>query len=448
MKNISLKIKQFFCLVLSFILLTPNGLLAQNMDLTIRVPENLKKDIVPVNYSIQEAQTAWNDLLKAIRSNSKDTSKLLATYKAKTEIAAQKYSNYVANIRGFERHLENVSETGVLKRLASQYADRQTKIPALYNVKENIILERLRNILAGLNESNILKISEAEISELSDIHSRIITTFEDDIFLDYSKLYSKIAKINKESTYLVKQYYKPQDVLLAAYEDLVANKKIAFRANLELRQHPEKLGTVIRDIRRYLRKTNISGKPGFSFFRLLRELRGMDMAEREKYVAYLTDLKPGQKQLLKDIGAIEDTSVRRLTVKKMLKAGPIMLIIGTILVVTTISEVSAQNNFSSKTTSVSKLNELSDKIKKGDVSPTESLEYYSSAASESVILKDIDHALNFTEFVMAKSAADDDIEIIEDIIDNDPELQITLREPNININIEPGKMLNKYSLPK
>ena len=49
---------------------------------------------------------------------------------------------------------------------------------------------------------------------------------------------------------------------------------------------------------------------------------------------------------------------------------------------------------------------------------------------------------------MAKSAADDDIEIIEDIIDNDPELQITLREPNININIEPGKMLNKYSLPK
>ena len=448
MKNISLKIKQFFCLVLSFILLTPPGtLFAQNMDLTMHIPANLTKDMTSINLSLYEAQEAFDNLVKALDSNSKDVPILLSKYKEKAGIAAQNYFNYVTNLRSFERYLDDISDVGVLKRLAQQYAKRQNKIPTLYNIKENIIIGHFRNKIARLNESNIYDISKIDIQELSDIHSKLITKFEDDLFLDYSKLHTKLAKINEESARIIREYYQPTDVLLAAYEDLRANEKIAFRANLNLREHPERLGTVIKDIRKYLRKTNLSGRPGFSFFRLLRELRGMNMVERENYVAYLTDLKPGQKQLLKDIGALEDRGVRKLTTKKMLKAGPLM-IIGTILVATTISEVSAQNTFSRNTINSSKLKEISDDIKAGNVSPTDAIEYYSSAASESAILKDIDHALSFAEFAVAKSNAEDDMKIIEGIVNNDPELQITFKQPNININIEPDKMINNYSLPR
>ena len=448
MKNIHLKIKHFFCLVLSFILLTPSGaLFAQNMDLTIQVPSTFVKDITPVNLSLYEAQTAFDDLVKALDNNSKDVPKLLTKYKEKAEIAAQNYFDYVTNLRSFERYLDDISEVGVLKRLASQYAERQTKIPTVYNIKENIIVGHFRNKIAGLNESNIYGISKIEIQELTDIHSSLITKFEGDILSDYSKLHSKLAKINEESARIIRTYYQPTDVLLAAYEDLVANKKIAFRANLNLREHPEKLGLVIKDIRRYLRTTNPNKSPVFSFFKLLRELRGMNTVEREAYVEFLTDLKPGQKQLLRDIGALEDKGVRKLTTRKMLKVGP-LLIVGTILTVATISEVNAQNHFSNESINSYRLKQISDNIKAGNVSPTEAIEYYSSAASESVLLEDIDHALGFAEFSVAKSNAEDDMDIIEDIINNDPELQITFKQPNININIDPNKMINKYSLPR
>ena len=425
MKNISFKVKQIFCLVLSFILLIPSTSLAQNMDASISIPETLKTNMTSTNISLSEAQSAFEELATARKNKSPEAPRLLAQYKQKADIAAQSYFDYITQLRSFERYTEDISEVGVLKRLAKQYAERQYQVSTIHNLKDNVIITHFRDKVAALTEENIFKITEVEIRELSDIHSNLLTKFENDILLDYSKLQTKVSEINNYANRMVREYLKPTDVLLAAHSDLTASQKIAFRANLKLREHPERLGTVIRDIRKYLRTTNPNNSPVFSFFRLLKELRGMNMAERENYVAYLTDLKSGQKQLLNDIGAIEGSTARKLTVKKMMKTAP-MLIIATILVATTITEVSAQNKFSNQTMSHRNLKTISDAIKEGDVSVTEAMEYYSNPASESEILKDIDHAFNFALLAEAKSTAEDDISIIEDIINNDPELQIDL----------------------
>lgn len=436
MKNISLKIKKFSCLVLSSVLLIPNTIFAQNMDVNIRIPASFKNDITKTNLSLYEAQTAFEELMQAVGSNSSQTTKLLERYKDKAEIAAQNYFEYVTNLRSFERYVEDVSDIGVLKRLANQYAERQTKIPTVYNLQDNIIITHFRDKVAELTESNISAITQANREEISEIHKRLISTFEDDILLDYSKLHTTVDKVNRESAKIVKDFIKPEEVLLAAYEDLSKGGKIAardaFNANLRLHQRPpttRELMGVVTDIRKYLKKTNISGKPGFSFFRLLRELRGMNMAEREKYVAFLTDLTPKQKQLLKDIGTLENKATQKLTVKKMLRTGP-LLIVGTILVATTITDVNAQNHFSDQTLNNTKLNQIANNIKRGDASPTVAMEYCSIPASESVVMRDVEHTMNCATLAMAKSAAEDDIDIIEDIVDNDPDLQLSLKESN------------------
>ena len=450
MKNISFKVKQFLSLVLSFILLMPSTLPAQNMDAAISIPEALKTNMTSTNISLSDAQSSFQKLVNAIQSKSPEAPRLLAEYKQKADIAAQSYFDYITQLRSFESYTEDISEIGVLKRLAKQYSEKQYKIPTIHNLKDNVIITHFRDKVAALTEENIFEITEIEIRELSDIHSNLLTKFENDILLDYSKLQTKVSDINTYATRMAREYLKPADVLLAAYSDLTAAQKIAFRANLKLREHPERLGSVIRDIRRYLRTTNPNNSPVFSFFRLLRELRGMNMVERENYVAYLTDLKSGHKQLLQDIGTLEGSTVRKLTVKKMMKIAP-MLIIGTILVATTITEVNAQNKFSNQTMSHRNLKNISDNIKKGDVSLTEAMEYYSNPASESEIVKDIDHAFNFALLAEAKSAAENDIAIIEDIINNDPELQIDLtKQQNNKINQtileDYDKTLNKTSL--
>ncbi len=429
MKNFSLKIS---CLILSLFILAPTEIFAQNMDLTIKIPAELKSEIASVNLSLYDAQAALDDLLKASQSGSLKTPELLERYKGATKIAVQKYSDYIATLRGFERYLDDIP--GELSRLASQYAEKQTKIPLLYNAEENLIAKQLEYEVEKLDEVIISKLAKKDIQKLSDMHTYLINNFESKILEDFSRVPMKTAEINKESARIISTYFKPEDVLLAAYEDLAKEGKIAgkagildgFKANLRVRQNPPTTGeliSIVTDIRKYLRKTNLSGKPGFSFFKLLKDLRGMNMAEREEYVAFLTDLKPNQRKLLEDIGTLPEKGARKLTVKKMLN-GP-LLIVGTALVVATITEVYAQNRFSNQTISNTNLSKSYKDIKEGNISLKEALDFYTHPSNESEIIKDIDFAMGFYKFALAKSAADDDTKLIEEIIDNTQELQST-----------------------
>ncbi len=175
---------------------------------------------------------------------------------------------------------------------------------------------------------------------------------------------------------------------------------------LQLPEEETTLLSTVREIRRHIRFFGTKSTDNFSFFKLLRRLRPMDQAARAEYIKQVTGFTPGQKQLLKDISALDKKFINKTilwddtlefskkTFRKALNTG-ILIGIGAVVSAVTIREVKSNNNFTNDTLTPAALAKIKKDIENGTANEEDIWLFYSSESSEKAVVSDSFHTLNF-----------------------------------------------------
>ena len=176
-------------------------------------------------------------------------------------------------------------------------------------------------------------------------------------------------------------------------------EKAGIKLTLEAMDADVSVTSLVKNIRKYLTDfgTKIKDVKYYPTASLTRELKGMTLAERAKYVDELTELKSGSKTFISDFKKLDRPS-KRYVGKSITKGMWELPLIGAIITAAIITEITADNNFNpAYTASIKDISEMKNKIENGEATLQEQWLFYTDERNESLIQKDAVHTLHFVK---------------------------------------------------
>ena len=128
-------------------------------------------------------------------------------------------------------------------------------------------------------------------------------------------------------------------------------------------------------------------------------LKGKNIAQRTKYVEEITQLQPGSKNFIQDVGKLKLPANRY--VRKSITDGLWPLgIICAIITTASITDVIAENHYNKATVSQRDLAEIGKKIENGTATKAEQWLFFTNPISENFVATDPVYTLNFTKLAL------------------------------------------------
>ena len=433
-------IAKSLCLLFSFVLLFSNvqifaqEISAPNLMAEINVVD-LQRNLESLRLKFKQAEKSLNNLLKELENAPHYTEYLVSVYedlpkeswealskwKDVVNEPSSKYFKYFKNYKNemtvlFNEHMLFVTDVNLAKKYVQNEASKRiierlgykyTSVPAVYpglkklELGYDMVLDFFEDMLQKANPSDVKLIQK----EFENMHTYFNIRFTVDSN-NFSKVATDALKIDNKTYRYIRDIISPKDVIKYAYEHLSVEQRNALRLVLQLPEEETTLLSTVREIRRHIRYFGTKSTDNFSFFKLLRRLRPMDQAARAEYIKQVTGFTPGQKQLLKDISALDKKFIRKTilwddtlefsqkTFGKALNAG-ILIGIGAVVSAVTIREVKSNNNFNNYTLTPAALAKIKKDIENGTANEEDIWLFYSSESSEKAVVSDSFHTLNF-----------------------------------------------------
>ena len=322
-----------------------------------------------------------------------------------------------------------INEKGVLKELARRYTDPKYLDPSEITLSKEEI-ETIENIFpkemlqlkyfdlyihSEFSTFEYLSEKKYNASKTSYISGRfydgtIVWVEEKDFeqmkqgvkFLkaEVEKMKQNIALINRVKAELLRQKYTPAQVMEYAFKEGMLPKakdsvKLIAQAMDPVIKVPELVNYMTEHLKAF-EKGTFKDIKYYPVEGLMKELEGMSIAERAKYVEGLTDLEKGSQTFLKDMEKLDPYS--RRYVAESIKQGfwPVAALAALITVYTIVS-ANADNHFNKATKSQRELAEIGKKIENGIADRAEKWIFFTNPISKQFVETDPVYTLHFVK---------------------------------------------------
>lgn len=423
MKLFSSQIKKIFCLSLSVSLLFSNvNVFAQDMNLPPTkqlVKDEIWPRLMDLKSALVETQTSFEELFTAVQTGEvAQYQKLISEYQENLKNASHIYSSYKGRYNAYDAFLTSEEFTPEVARLARQYGKPGEGLPEFFILEEDVLFGKINGEIEWLKGRSNEEIARRIIgidSDLPYLQEVLSNRFHYEDMIKYHKIDMKAYNLDSKSAKYIREHLTPDDVLGYAYHQLNSRSKAVKAAvDLDLKLHykPQDMHTFIKGIREYYRKFRHMQAPGY--IKLMRSVRAMSFAERENHLLNVVapNLEKGDKKLITDI--VKSHPTQTPFIKKLLSEGP-MIIIGSALIVFTITSIASANNFTPVSMSPGKFAEIKQAIDANDPNLTldDITAFYDSPLAEQVISKDLDHAILFSNIVLSMKYMEENMKSIQ-----------------------------------
>ena len=426
MKQIISKLRKCLCLALSIFLLTSNiQVFGQEVNNLLNQPSF--EELTQYRYK-------FDKFLRSLRFDLNESyiSQWL-TYSDISLLETLKNYEYLIQeedkILSYARSLDmiNKGEMDIMDIIVHNKYLSNDSYKMLSNVRmqDEIVLNKLKELVKFFNavalEHNIEGTKTSLVNfidkEKREEFINCINYFEnrfDESFYKYLTKEIDRRKIYGKMTGLFSKSVKPKDVLEYAYKNgMLPKEKAGVKLTLEAMDADVSVNSLVKSIRKYLTDfgTKIKDVKYYTKKSLVRELEGMTLAERTKYVDELTELQSGSKEFIKDFNKL-DRPAKRYVGKNIIHGTwvSIGLIAGLTLLFELIPQNSNANNINKSFEIVDALDDISYKIENGEATMPEMLYFYTIPENENLILKDPVHTLNFVKLTEGVMAAEELLE--------------------------------------
>lgn len=431
------KIKKCFCLILSSVLLFSNGqVFAQEvLSSAIIAPyeiEELEKMAglleAKYNFSLRHIKSDAS----LVKSNLRGDGILKSPYDME-DIIQNSLTKYDKDLHNFEtmldefqtkmrttyqKYLDALPEGTYLKKATTQYV----------NKRMNTLFERQKRILSG----NFLSLSELiqeqpEVLDMSSIlhpaiyrnehirkqrllefytkdshmRNQLIAdlaehqSYYDKIFTwDMEKLIDQLKAANRSFSYEAVEFFsKPThtaEEILEYFATHGPQNKKALAFALRTTDRGVTTKQLIPYLRYYLKHTNrrFWKLEQYSAENLTKLISKMTFEQKAEYVDDLLDFAPETKALRHEIRQAERAAGKKLINRGSIKLGGTFMAIGSILVVTTITAMAANNNFTHS--NINSMAAISQKIDNNEILSLDELSDYISERNEATVTREME----------------------------------------------------------
>ncbi len=423
MKLLSSQIKKLFCFTLSISLLFSNvNIFAQDMNLPPTrqlVKDEIWPRLMELQPALVETQTSFEELFTAVQTGEvAQYQKLISKYQENLKNASHIYSSYKGKYNAYDAFLTSEEFTPEVARLARQYGKPGEGLPEFFILEKDVLFGKINSEIEWLKGQSNEEIARRIIgldSDLPYLQEVLSNRFHYEDMINYNKIDMKAYNLDSKSAKYIREHLTPEDVLGYAYQSLnyksKESKAVKAAVDLDLKLHykPQDMHTFIKGIREYYRKFRHMQAPGY--IKLMRSVRAMSFAERENYLLNVVapNLEKGDRKLITDI--VKSHPTQTPFIKKLLSEGP-MIIIGSALIVFTITSIASANNFTPVSMSPGKFAEIKQAIDANDPNLTlkDITAFYDSPLAEQVISKDLDHAILFSNIVLSAKHIEESME--------------------------------------
>lgn len=393
----------------------------------------LTNEMEELNDILEDLRTSVNTISKDAITEAKLREELFIS-RDKVRLLKKKYPGLVSEIRNYRGRLEkeiqkmyNESVTkgtvnnSVLEMLSARYSDSGTilKDPGMIPI-EKVNLSYLDNLESKINQllerpELFTRDEAAYIREMDNMFSLQV--------INEAKIEYKILRDRSSSLFKSLEEWlailDPKDIWKYAFEHLSPQEQANVKLMIRAKSEAPKARNLASSIMSYLRKFRGSAEERglIRTLKLSNKLSKLNKEERVKYIRDITEIKPGQMRLARDISKHPHAAAR------FLKLGTPLMVVGAIVTVMSITEVNAQNVFPAEASM-----RLSNTVRKRieaeeDLSAAETYDWYTNPNNESFIDSNRAHYANMIGilFLLAQADADKD-EILDILVQSDNEI--------------------------
>lgn len=193
----------------------------------------------------------------------------------------------------------------------------------------------------------------------------------------------------------------PIDILQYAYSEMLPKEKAGVELLIAAKDSDILKHELVTKIRKYLIDfgKGITDVKLYTLQNIAKELKGMNIAERTKYVEEITNLQPGSQKFIQDVERLKRPA-RRYIRKNILKDWGPLAIIGAIMTTAYITDVIVENHHNRATVSQRDLAEIGKKIEKGLASNQEKWIFFTNPVSQKFVETDPIYTLNFAKLAL------------------------------------------------
>ena len=422
------KIKSVLSLTLSFIFLFLNlNVFAQEVQVESTIPYEEMQRLEREFNNAREMLDAYRSQLKQFKyidgMISSPRSNIIHRVKPALEETTKLEEEIISLLRevdGFDTYISSQKEVPVLERLAYKYNAQKPNI-----LFESQFLEEgaaFNKISDGISKLDKLANTEGVIAkQIMDEGEKQVQMFEDVCNYLSSRLdlaEEQAIKATKANSELYEQTMKLIQIAGITEDDIIEQairtipeedlKMIGLVKEVEA----GKAGTleIAYKLKRHLRKIGAKDQP--SLFKLIRQVARNSWYKRVPGV-YLTDNYPKYANIIENFPILENGKYvnPKYTIRRIIKAGPI-IVIGAVLTAVTITEITSDNNFSEETRSYRYMAKLQKRVEIGEASFMESMVYYTDERSKSEMVKNPRHATNLINLALAVNNAEKDFDMV------------------------------------
>ncbi len=437
--TVKFNFKKHLCIFLGIILLVTNTqIFSQEENITRSIVS--EQEIEELSAMSKNIARIYKTTLRNITNNSKyigyiNSGKSLLAEKNPYSVEgpiSNSYKVYYKQINELAEHLQIFQNK--MRQTYGRYIDTLPENTYLKKVTANYINDRMNTLFATQNQylEKLLSISDiiAEYPQIEDISpiikkisfytpeskyqylknqyaraSRVRNLFIKDLadnqtyyqraFLeDTEKLIRQLQKaeesLSKETIEFFSQKNHTAEEVLKYFETRLPENQRAVLFSLKVSDEGTTIKQLIPHIRYYLKQTNrrLWKLDKFSAEKLTIALSKMPLEKRVNFIDDLLDFTPGTMALRSEIRQAEKNVGKKIVSRSGIKLSGTFMAIGAFLVASTITEVTADNNFYNSV-GPNALAQIKRKINNGEmISLQEMSAYYTDERNSAEIMKD------------------------------------------------------------
>ena len=225
----------------------------------------------------------------------------------------------------------------------------------------------------------------------------------------YDEMKESYFLAQKAKAELLRHKYTPVDVMKYAYKNgMLPKEKAGVKLTLKAMDNDVSMNALVRSIRAYLTEFGSSIKDvNIIKSGLTKELKGMSVAERTKYVDGITELTPGSKNFIKDFEILEESG-KKYVGRNITKGFWVLAGLGAVATAAYITDVAAYNHFNSGYTMSNRdLAIVGKKIEDGTATIKEKVAFFTNPNSQRFVETDPVYTLSFVQLASDIYAADE-----------------------------------------
>ncbi len=417
MKTILLKLRKCLCLTLSIFLLASNMQVFAQEAPGFDSFQNMKTNLESLKKSFERLEKHYTNPKEALKYYTKDFCNYATAFEKQYMEVRNEYINWCKQINTDVRAMETFSMKDLPlkeenKMIFKNLFDKDPiEIRVSGGYAESII-----------NEMKNRKYAIYERGSMGETFGTYIADSNVEKIYEYINFYKnsigdmsdKVEIITQIQNKTGRTIITPIEILEYAYKnDMLPKEKAGVKLTLEAMDADVSVNSLVKSIRKYLTDfgTKVKDVKYYPEESLMRELEGMTLAERTKYVDELTELQSGSKEFIKDFNKLDRPAKRYIS--KNITGGAwvsVGLVVGLTLLFELIPQNSNANNINKSLEIMDTLDDISYKIENGEATMAEMLYFYTIPENEYLILKDPVHTLNFVKLAQGAMEAEEILE--------------------------------------